>query len=107
MVGGRNNEWIYSPTNGSAGGMLIAWKTELFKLEAVEYGAFSLSAKLSECKLGISCIYGPASNIGKEELWLELNNLGNLPEGACCIGGDFNTVLYSKDRNREETPMSK
>lgn len=44
-------------------------------------------------------IYGPASNIGKEEFWIEFNDLGNFKEGAWCIGGDFNEVLYSADRN--------
>lgn len=34
-----------------------------------------------------------------EEFWVELNELGDLTEGAWCIGGDFNEVLYSEDRN--------
>lgn len=28
--------------------------------------------------------------IGNEEFWTELNELGNLAEGAWCVGGDFN-----------------
>lgn len=66
---------------GQQGGMLIDWKTHLFKLEAVEYGSYSLSAKLMDSTLGfswwISFTYGPASNHGKEEFWVELNDLGN------------------------------
>lgn len=30
---------------------------------------------------------------------MESDDLGNLIGGACCIGGDFNEVLYSEDRN--------
>lgn len=90
--------------------VLIAWKSELFKLEALECGAFSLSARLLDRKLGtswcISCIYGPASNIGKEEYWIELNDLGNLTEGKWCIGGDFNEVLYSEDRKGRSSSNS-
>lgn len=85
--------------------VLIAWKSELFKLEAVEYGAFSLSANLLDCKMGtswwISCIYGPASNIGKEEFWIELNDLGNLTKCKWCIGGDFNEVLYRRQEREK------
>lgn len=83
--------------------MLIEWKTDLLKLDAVEYGPFSLSSKFLECNSEFSrlnsCIYGPASNNGQEEFWVELNELGDLTEGAWCIGGDFNEVLYSEDRN--------
>lgn len=31
--------------------------------------------------------------MGKEEFWTELINLGNLVEGAWCVGGDFNEIL--------------
>lgn len=83
--------------------MLIAWKTELFKLEAVEQGAFLLSAKLLDCNLRISwwisCIYSFASNTDKEEFWLKLSDLGNLTEGPWYIGGHFSKVLYSEDMN--------
>lgn len=70
---GRNKDWIYTPSFGSAGGMLIEWKTDLLKLDAVEYRPFSLSSKFLECNSEFSrlnsCIYGPASNNGKEEFW--------------------------------------
>lgn len=35
---------------------------------------------------------------GKENFWVELNDLGNLSEGAWCIGGELNEVLYSEDQ---------
>lgn len=34
--GGRNRDWIQSLSLGAAGGMLIAWKSDLFKLEVVD-----------------------------------------------------------------------
>lgn len=46
-----------------------------------------------------SCIYGPSSNWGKDEIWTELFDHSNLTEGAWYVGGDFNEVLYSEDRN--------
>lgn len=33
------------------------------------------------------------------EFWIELNDLGNVIEGAWCVGGDFNEILYSGDMN--------
>lgn len=109
--GRSNKEWIYSPSKRSVGLHAYSLESELFKLEAVECGAFSLSAKLSDSRLGtswwISCIYGRASNIGKEEFWIESNDLGNLTEGAWCIGADFNEVLYQLTEMGEEAPMLK
>lgn len=88
--------------------MMIAWMADLFKLEAIEHCTYSLSAKLLAYSLGsswwISCIYGPSSNSGKEEFGIEWNDLGNLTEGSMCIGGDFNEVLHSEDRNGRRSP---
>lgn len=82
----------------SAGGMLIAWKLDLYELLSIEYGIYTRSVKLSNCNTGfpvwISCIYGPSSNRGKDEFWTELYDLGN-----SMVFGDFNEVLYSEDRN--------
>lgn len=50
------------------GGMLITCNSDFFKLQVVEYGSSSLSAKLLDNSSGsscwISCIYGPASSDG-------------------------------------------
>lgn len=76
--GGRNKDWISSPSLGSVGRMMIAWKFDLFKLEAVEHGSYSMWSKFSDNNLGfswwISYIYDHASNYGKEDFWVELND---------------------------------
>lgn len=77
--GGRNKDWIFSPAEGSAGGMVTGWKADLFEVQAVEYGIFSLSVNLSIRESGfscwLSCIYGLSTNRGKEEFQIELNDL--------------------------------
>lgn len=35
-------EWISSPADGTAGGMLIGWKSDLFEAYQTEYGVFSV-----------------------------------------------------------------
>lgn len=101
--GGRNKDWIHIPSQGSAGGVLIAWRTYLFELTAVEHGFFSLSARITDRNSGfswlLSCIYGSSMNIGKQEFWIELNDIGNLIKGAWCVRGDFDEILYSWERN--------
>lgn len=38
---------VFQPkADGSAEGMVIEWKNEMFEVQAIEFGIFSLSAKL-------------------------------------------------------------
>lgn len=81
--------------------MLIAWKKDLFEINFIDYGIYSLSVKLLDRSSGLtglfSCIYDPSYNRGKEELWTKLFDLSNLTDGAWCVDGDFNEVLYWED----------
>lgn len=74
--------------------MLIGRKSDLCEVRDVESGNYSLSVNFFNRDSGfswcLSCIYGPSTNRGKEEFWIELNDLGNLIEGDWCIGADFN-----------------
>lgn len=73
---------------GRQGGMLIAWRTDLYEVKAVEYGIYSVSVKLlNQGSWWLLCIYSLSSNGGKEEFWIELNDLSNLVEGTWWIGG--------------------
>lgn len=54
-----------------------------------------------------SCIYGPTSNIGKEEFRIQLNDLGNLTEGAWCIEEMFTKFFIQKTKTGEEAPTPK
>lgn len=97
-----NCEWTSIPSIGAAGGLMIAWKTDFFSLVSREHGSSSLSMKLKgilDRQLWwITCIYGPPSNRGKSDFWIELNDIGNLVDGPWCIGGDFSDILYPSDR---------
>lgn len=95
-------KWLSIPSLGSSRGLLIAWRSEKFDDIQVEYGTFSLLAKLQDKQVDnqwwITCIYGPPSNMGKLEFWMELNDIGNLIVGPWYIGGDFNEILFPSDR---------
>lgn len=64
LRGKRNIGWIFSPAEGTAGGMMIGWKKDLFEVQKTEYGLYSLSVKLKEKREGnhwwLSCIYVPS-----------------------------------------------
>lgn len=71
---------------------MIYCRTDLFNVTAFEFRIFSLSPKLldfqSDLSRWLSCVYGLSSNFNRENL-IELNDLGNLVDGAWCVGGDF------------------
>lgn len=89
---------------------MLTWKKDMFELKAGEFGLFFL-CQTFRLHLGqswwISCIYGPSSNIGKDEVWIEHNDIGNLVDGAWCVGGDFNEFLYLLDRNGRHSSTPK
>lgn len=64
LLGRQKENWAFSAAEGTAGGMLICWKSDLFKVRAIESGLYSLSVKLFNQDSGfscwLSCIYGPS-----------------------------------------------
>lgn len=51
--GGLNKDWVFSLAEGSVGGMVIGWKSNLFEVWAVEASIFSLSSILSKQDLNL------------------------------------------------------
>lgn len=64
-----------------------------YELQTYEYGSFSLSVKLKTNKKatdgGLLASTVPHGIPGNLIFWLELNDLGNLIDGAWCLGGDI------------------
>lgn len=84
-----------------AGGLLIVWNSDLFESVTSDGVYFIDSETKREIRWEsrwITCIYGPSINLGKLDFWTELNDIGNLIDEPCCIGGDFNEILYPSDR---------
>lgn len=103
LRGGRNENWIFSPAHKTAEEMLIAWKTDLIKLEATQFDNYFLSTIfLKSIVQGFRCgflVFMVLPRTGEKRIFELKNDLGNLIEGGWCIGEDFNEVLYSEDRN--------
>ena len=71
------------------------------KLE-VESGGYSISVHFRNCANGFywifSGVYGSVIGCEKEDFWEELGAIRGLWEDPWCIGGDFNTVRFLKER---------
>ena len=46
----------------------------------------------------LTCVYASPNPVKRWELWGALNIIKERVQGAWCIGGDFNAILYEHDR---------
>lgn len=111
---GRNIDYVFSPAEGSAGGMVMVGTLICSRFGMLK-SVFSLSLshlslrllnRNSQFSWWLCCIYGPSKYKEKEEFWIELNDLGNLVDRPCCVVRDFNEVLCLEDRNRAAAATS-
>ena len=86
-----------------SGGILLAWKEELFDHLCTWRGRHVAAAHLKSRKDGtpfvVASVYGPTHPGRCEELWEDLRQLHRVfPETPMLIGGDFNVTLRVNDR---------
>ncbi|KAE8698885.1 Phospholipid-transporting ATPase 3 [Hibiscus syriacus] len=88
---------IFSPAVGPAGGLLVMWNDNEFKVSSsylssriiAIFGKFK--NVVEECV--IMNIYGPSTESEKDEFYRELLEFVSAQSNLLCIGGDFNTYL--------------
>ena len=89
--------------SGRSGGILLAWKEDMFDPLSTWRGRHVAAAHLKSQRDGtpfvVASVYGPTHPGRREELWEELRQLqGAFPETPMLIGGDFNVTLRANDR---------
>ncbi|KAL4188896.1 hypothetical protein AMTRI_Chr08g204290 [Amborella trichopoda] len=90
--GKRPCQWVSLPANGASGGIWIVWNSSDHILNSSHIGDFSVTVLLTSIPNGIpwkfTAVYGPNSPILRNRLWSELD-----------LGGDFNVIRWSYERN--------
>ena len=89
--------------SGLLGGILLAWKEDLFDRSCTWTGCHVVAARLVNRRHGfnavIASVYGPATAILRSELWEDLTRLhGDFLESPILISGDFNVTLMASER---------
>ena len=89
--------------SGRSGGILLAWKEEIFDHLSTWRGLHVAAAHLKSRRNGtpfvVASVYDPTHPGRREELWEDLRQLhGAFPETPMLIGGDFNVTLRASDR---------
>jgi len=92
------DDFLFAPSTGAFGGLLVAWKSQLFLGTMKSVNGFSMtvefSCKLDEITWTLINVYGPCTSEGKVEFtnWLKSSKILN--EEDWIILGDFNLYRY-------------
>lgn len=103
LVGNIPFSWHFLPANRTAGGILVGLNSDIFNVTVGELLKFSISLMLQEKKTGFSwklvVVYGSPYEEGKQEFIDELHTIMQSWRGPMMLGGDFNLIRSSSDKN--------
>ncbi|KAL4204347.1 hypothetical protein AMTRI_Chr01g131670 [Amborella trichopoda] len=99
----RPSQWVSLAANGASGGIWIVWKPSDHILNSSHIGDFSVTVLLASTSDGLPwkfmAIYGPNSPTLRNRLWSKLELVASLPHPIWRLGGDFNVIRWSHERN--------
>lgn len=96
--------WQWIPAESKSGGVLCGIKSEKFDTISCEIGSHAILAKVVDKKtfkkMSLISVYGPVHDDKKEEFLTELSCVCSDNSYLLVIGGDFNTLRYSSEKNK-------
>jgi exonuclease III len=97
------NNFVFLPSVGASGGIIVAWKGALFSRHMVFSNEFALTVEFhshyDESKWLLTCVYGPCTAEGKINFINWLKGIQMSLEVNWIILGDFNLIRKPEDRN--------
>jgi len=97
-----DNNYIFLPSTGASGGILIAWRSCLGSVSASRVDTFSTSVQFNSDSRGswwLTCVYGPQDNEAKIQFLQELQDVRVQCTGPWMVAGDFNLIYKDEDKN--------
>ncbi|GMI80064.1 hypothetical protein HRI_001675700 [Hibiscus trionum] len=98
----QNQKIAFSPSVGSAGGILSVWDTNFFSVVEI-YTLRNFVAVLGNIQnyekvVGFLNVYGPSTEAEKREFFRELSVFLGSHNATWCVGGDFNAFLFVEEK---------
>ena len=99
---GSGEAHVAIAASGRSGGIILAWKEELFDRASTWTGRHLVAARLINRRDGfdfvVASAYGPTTAALRSEMWDDLVRLqGAHPDSPILIGGDFNVTIMAND----------
>lgn len=87
-------------SRGFSGGLWVLWKEGKGNYEILETNHQFIHLRLSFNSLVvyITAVYASPNPITRRLLWSALKRISETVDSAWCLGGDFNSTLYERDR---------
>jgi exonuclease III len=102
MLGGGFEDFVFLPSVGTRGGILLAWKSHVCSVLATRIDAFSVSAQFDSdggSPWWFTGVYGPQTDDLKVQFLQELRSVREACVGPWAVGGDFNLIYLAEDKN--------
>lgn len=95
-------QFIHKPSEGSVGGILVAWNSKTIDVSNLKIGDISVSVlwrnKDDGARWVFSGVSGPCDQEASARLWEELSNIMGEWKVPQCSGGGFNALRFPSKR---------
>jgi len=103
-------DYFAKPASNTCGGILLAWKRDIWSITNQMFRSYSLTAKItllqSNVSWWITCVYGPQTDSEKVAFLDELREVRTSCDGMWVICGDFNLIYRADDKNNQRLNRS-
>ena len=103
FLGQDFRQFTYLPTQGTRGGILVAWRDSLLaNAQRIDQNAVSVQFVLGDdLTWWFTGVYGPHQDREKVAFLDELREIRAQCTGPWCVGGDFNMIYCVEDKNND------
>lgn len=100
---GSGFDYAFLPAAGSRGGILVAWKSDVWLASNFSYRAHSITMQIQELASSsvwhLTTVYGPTQDADKEGFLQEIREVQAGVGGPWMINGDFNMIYQAADKS--------
>jgi flavin reductase (DIM6/NTAB) family NADH-FMN oxidoreductase RutF len=97
--------WFWAPSNDKSRGMLAGIRKDKLEVENFDSGDFMIVSIVFDKSLkkhwSLANVYGPTQDEFKDSFLAELSNFCFKAKYPMLIGGDFNILWFSYDKNKK------
>jgi exonuclease III len=100
---GHGFDYFYRPTDGTRGGIHMAWQPSTWVVSNTSMHTYSISPRLRHNSGGeywwLTLVYGPSDDVDKPNFLTELHELRLVCSGPWLLCGNFNMIYKAEDKN--------
>jgi exonuclease III len=93
----------FIPADGTKGGIIVAWKSNMLRVNTLHKGEFSITVEITSLKdartWAMTTVYGPQEDGDKVRFLHELTHIGANMQLPWIVSGDFNLVWDASDKS--------